>query len=101
MFLFSFIWKIIVVFLLIMNTIYVISIIYYSNFMSQIYSFSVKYNNTHRADLRFQMCHVSDLLFLLNDEFLNATADDDLEKTALYYTYIPYDVKISSYYVRY
>ena len=99
MFLFSSTWKIIGIFLCAMNSIYVISIIYYSNFMSQIYSFSVKYNNTHRADLRFQMCHVSDLLFLLNDKYLNATANQNLNSTAIYYTYIPYDVKISSYYV--
>ena len=92
-------WKLIAVFLVMMNAIYIISIVDYTTFMTQIYSFSNKYDNTHRADLRFQMAHISQVLYLLDEPYYNESAQDTLENSSLYYTFLPYEVKLSSYYV--
>ena len=81
------------------NVIYAIMIVFYLNFMSQISNFSVKYDTTHRTDYRFQMSHLSNMLYVLNDTYFNASLAATLQSTSYFYTFRPYEVKNYSYYV--
>ena len=85
--------------MLAMNGIYIASIVLYYNFMTQIYDFGIKYENTHKAETVFQMAYTSSILLLANESYLQTSNQQPILETALNFSFSPYTVKSLSLYV--
>ena len=83
-----------------MNALYTLSIVYYTQFMSQIYNFTVKFDSTTRADYRLLLSHVSDILFLINDTSILQLDGMNINESSLHYTFVQFSVGQKSYYVK-